>query len=210
MSRYTRVSLMAAVMWLAACSSKPVHYYTLLSPPEVSRSPVTTSPFLIDVLPVDLPEPLDQPQFVVRQNDSGTVAVLDGERWVGPLGAEMRSALSVHLSEQLGTQDISGLPAPADAQVLRVKIQVRRLDAWPGRQVQLEAGWSLSFAGDADKARLVCRRRFDVPAAAGYPALVQAQRRAIDALAQQIAKDARRWSASRHSNCTPPTEPSVS
>ena len=154
------------------------------------------------MLPVGLPEHLDQQPLVVRQGRGGTVAVLDEERWVGPLGDELRNALSVHLSERLGTQDVSGLASSAEQQVLRVKVQVRRLDAWPGNQVQLEAGWSLGFANNSSKARLVCQGRFNEAAADGYPALVQAQQRAVSALAARIASDARAWGSSQQAKCT--------
>nr|WP_248293291.1 ABC-type transport auxiliary lipoprotein family protein [Achromobacter sp. Bel] len=60
--------------------------------------------------------------------------------------------------------------------------------------------------GDAREpggARRVCQGRFEEPAAAGYPALVQAQQRLIAALARQIGQDATTGSASRQSECGP-------
>lgn len=206
MNRFAGIAILATALGLAACGSPaPIHFYTLLPPPGDAQATHAASPFLIEVLPVGLPEHLDQQPLVVRQAGSGAVAVLDGERWVGPLGDEVRSALSAHLSEQLGTQDISGLASPTGEQVLRVKVQIRRMDAWPGRQVQLEAGWSLGFARDSGKARLVCAGRFVVPASSdGYPALVQAQQHAVGALAQRIAHDARNWSESRQAQCAKP------
>lgn len=204
MNRLAALALLCAALGVTACSSPaPIHHYTLLPPPAADGHPAAAPvPFLIDVLPVGLPEHLDQQPLVVRQGRGGTVAVLDEERWVGPLGDELRNALSVHLSERLGTQDVSGLASSAEQQVLRVKVQVRRLDAWPGNQVQLEAGWSLGFANNSSKARLVCQGRFNEAAADGYPALVQAQQRAVSALAARIASDARAWGSSQKAKCT--------
>ena len=202
MNRLAALALLCAALGLTACSSPaPIHHYTLLPPPAADGHPAAAPvPFLSDVLPVGLPEHLDQQPLVVRQGRGGTVAVLDEERWVGPLGDELRNALSVHLSERLGTQDVSGLASSAEQQVLRVKVQVRRLDAWPGNQVQLEAGWSMGFAQDG-KARLVCQGRFTEPATDGYPGLVQAQQQAVSALAARIASDARNWGRSQQARC---------
>ncbi|WP_342065698.1 PqiC family protein [Achromobacter kerstersii] len=202
MTRSIRFSLFVLTLGLAACTtSAPVRYYTLLSAQDDVRREAAPARFLVDVLPVTVPEYLNQPQLVVRQDDSGMLAVLDDERWLGPLDEEIRNALSAQLADGLGTQDVAGLSWPSDAQVIKVKLQVRRFDAWPGKRVQLEAGWTLRDARDAGGATLVCQGRFEQPAAAGYPALVQAQQRLIAALAHQIGQDAKAWMASRQSKC---------
>ena len=202
MIRPIRISLLALTLGLAACStSAPVRHYTLLNPQGDVQPQGAPARFVLDVLPVTLPEYLNQPQLVVRQDDSGMLAVLDDERWLGPLDEEIRNALSAQLVDRLGTQDVAGLSWPGDRQVIRVKLQIRRLDAWPGKRVQLEAGWALGDAREPGSAKLVCRGRFEEPAAAGYPALVQAQQRLIAALAQQIGQDATTWSASRQAKC---------
>ncbi|MGS1105727.1 PqiC family protein [Achromobacter anxifer] len=205
MIRPTRLCLLALTLGLAACSaSAPVRHYTLLNPQADVRSQGVPARFVVEVLPVALPEYLNQPQLVVRLDDSGMLAVLDDERWLGPLDEEMRNAFSAQLAQGLGTQDVAGLSWPGDVPVIKVKLQIRRLDAWPGKRVQLEAGWTLGDARQPGAARLVCHGRFEEPAGAGYPALVQAQQRLIAALAQQVGRDATAWSASRQSKCEPP------
>ena len=74
---------------LAACSSAPTHFHTLIPPS--SGLPPNTAPFLIDVQAVGVPPQVDQPALVLRQGASG-IAVLDGERWASPLGDEIRGA----------------------------------------------------------------------------------------------------------------------
>jgi hypothetical protein len=194
-----RHALPALALGLAACASAPVHYHTLLAPAAAAAPPARPVPFLLEVLPVGVPAQLDQPQFVVREGDGG-VAVLDGERWASPLGDELRGALSATLAARLGTQDVAGLPAPAGRPVMRVKLQLRRLDAWSGQRVLLEADWSLGFA-DAPQARLACHGRFEQAAAGGYPALVAAEQHTVAALADAIAADARRRARSRDAGC---------
>ncbi|MEQ4618142.1 MAG: PqiC family protein [Corticimicrobacter sp.] len=192
---------LAAAAVMAGCSSAPVHYYTLLPPESPAPAGQAAVPFLIEVLPVGVPAQLDQQSMVVRQGDSG-VAVLDTERWSGPLSDEMRTALSSGLSQRLGVPDIAGLARPGGQPLLRIKVQVRRLDAWPGREAQMEAGWSMGQADDQAGSRLVCQGRFRVAAPGSYAELVQAQQRLVADLADRIAQDARLWMASR-TGCGP-------
>lgn len=201
MTRLVHLFLLATVAGLTACASAPVHYHTLLAPIEHGAATEQPAPFLIEVLPVGIPVQLDQPQLLVRQGDSG-VAVLDGERWAGPLGDEVRAALSAKLTRSLATQDIAGLARPSDKQVMRIKLQVRRFDIWPGQRSQLDVDWSLGVADEAGNARLTCRGQFDTPAPGGYPQLVQAQQRLIAELAGRIAADAHAWSRSRKAACS--------
>ncbi|WP_353152939.1 PqiC family protein [Pollutimonas bauzanensis] len=199
------ISLLVLTLGIAACTtSAPVRHYTLLNPKIDVQSQGEPSRFVLEVLPVSLPEYLNQPQLVVRQDDNGMLSVLDDERWLGPLDEEIRNALSAQLANRLGTQDVAGLSWPSDVQVIKVKLQVRRFDAWPGKLVQLEAGWTVGDARETGDAKLVCHGRFEEPAAAGYPELVQAQQRVIAALAQQIAQDARTRSVSHQSKCERP------
>ncbi|MDR2689468.1 MAG: PqiC family protein, partial [Azoarcus sp.] len=150
----------------------------------------------IELLAVGFPAHLDQPQLVVRQGAAG-VAVLESERWAGPLGEELRGALSAGLTSRLRTQDVAGLARPAHQPVLRIRVEIRRLDVWPGDMVRLKADWSLEFGNEATEARLVCDGRFESPVPGGYPESVLGQQRVIAALAERIAADARRWESSR-------------
>ncbi|MBA5689926.1 PqiC family protein [Rugamonas apoptosis] len=201
MKRMLRLFRLAAVAGLAACSSTPLHYHTLLAPAGQGAAAAQPAPFLIEVLPVGIPVQLDQPQLVVRQGDS-SIALLEGERWAGPLDDEVRAALSANLTQRLATQDIAGLARPGDKPVMRIKLQVRRFDIWPGQRAQLDADWSLGLADEAGHARLTCRGRFDMATPGGYPAQVQGQQRLIAALADRIAADARAWSRSRQAGCS--------
>ena len=45
---------------------------------------------MIDVLPVSVPTPADQPQLMVRNGD-GSVSALYSERWTAPLADEVRA-----------------------------------------------------------------------------------------------------------------------
>ncbi len=183
---------------LTACASTPIHYHTMLPP--VTHEAVAQPPvaFLIDVLPVGIPAQLDQSQLVVRQGESG-MAVLDGERWASPLGDEVRGALSSELTVLLNTQDVAGLPIQSDQPVVRVKVQIRRFDIWPGQRVQIAADWELTFANGngTGSARVVRMGHVDEPVSGGYQdATIACQRAAMD-LATRIASDTRTLALSR-------------
>jgi uncharacterized lipoprotein YmbA len=204
------LGLTAFSLGLGACASPPIHYHTLLPVLEKPSSDQDPSRFLIDVLAVGIPSHLDQPQLVVRQGLTD-IAVLDGERWAGPLGEELRNALSAELVVRLKTQDIAGLATPAHKPVLRLKVQIRRLDAWPDHKARLNADWALKFVDEAANVttRLVCSGQFEEPIPGGYSELVLGQQRLIAALAERIATDVRNWERSRTSDCSKSNEPVV-
>jgi Uncharacterized protein conserved in bacteria len=200
MSRLLRYCAIAWILSLAGCAASSVHYHTLLAPTAGAPDTSRRAPFLIDVLPVGVPAQLDQPQLVVRQGDSG-VTVLDGERWAGPLSEELRAALSSQLVQSLGTHDIAGLPAPTSSPVVRIKLQIHRLDAWLGQRVQLDADWSLGYANAPTRKYLICHGQFSEVAPGGYTELVQAQQRIVAKLAARMTGDASGWMRTGEAMC---------
>ncbi|GKW15646.1 hypothetical protein PEC301937_15950 [Pectobacterium carotovorum subsp. carotovorum] len=205
---------LVAIALLNACSSPSVRYHTLLTPtsPVATLSPMANmthaAPFFIDVLPVGVPAQIDTSQLVIRQGDSGAV-VLENDRWLSPLGEEIRTALSADLTQRLNTQDVSGLVRSAKTPVVRIHLQVRRFDSWPGQSVTFDADWSLSAIGEEnDRARLLCRSQLAEQAAGGDTAMLHAQQQIITRLAEQIAATATRWMPDRQGTClTPPLRP---
>ncbi|CAG74469.1 putative lipoprotein [Pectobacterium atrosepticum SCRI1043] len=207
MKRVASFCTLIVIALLSACSSPPVHYHTLLAPASPVATTAYTAPFFIDVLPVGVPTQIDTSQLVIRQGDSGAV-VLDNERWLSPMGEEIRTALSVGLTQRLNTQDVSGLVRTAETPVVRIHLQVRRFDSWPGQFVTFEADWSLSAIEGEDRARLLCRSQFTEQATGGDIAMLQAQQQVITRLAEQIAVTATRWMPDRKGTCvTPPPQP---
>ncbi|MDR6934797.1 MULTISPECIES: PqiC family protein [unclassified Luteibacter] len=193
--RLAGVSLLLA--GLAACASAPTHFHTLIPP----SAPLAgaTAPFVIDVLPVNVPPQVDQPSLVLRQGASG-IAVLDGERWASPLGDEIRGALSADLSARLGTHDVHGLPRAKDARVVRVQLDVRRFDSEVGGEATLEASWAVRGADQA----ATCASRVAEPAGGSYQSLVDAHQRALGKVADQVAAAARAVAAGQPATCGAP------
>jgi uncharacterized lipoprotein YmbA len=179
---------------LAACSSAPTHFHTLIPPSTALAS--AAAPFVIDVQAVGVPPQVDQPALVLRQGASG-IAVLDGERWASPLGDEIRGALAADLSTRLGTHDVHGLPRAKDSKVVRVQFDVRRFDSEVGGNATLEASWSVRGA----EAASTCASRVSEPAGSSYDSLVDAHQRALAKAADQVAAAVRAVAAGQAGAC---------
>lgn len=201
--------------WLAAigalalggCASAPLHYYTLVAPqaeaPGMPGAAQRGAPVLsFELLPVSLPAQVDQPQLVVRDGAQGML-LLNGERWVAPLGDELHSALAADLVRALPGRDASGLPDNRQPR-LRIKLDVHRFDSQPGSYALLAGTWNVRVVNGAHAATVTCASNVREAVGPGYPALVQGHQRAVAALAARMAVVARALSAG-HSVACPAT-----
>jgi len=206
-------TVLFAVIALTACSaSPPVRYYTLQnaarSTPErpLSVSPQRTAanitnsdrkPFVLQILPVKISPTIDLPQLLVRSNE-GEVALLENDRWVGPLGDEVRSALVSQLTGVLKVPEGSSLDIPQDLPIYRLQVDVTRFDSVRGRYVLQDTNWSLrqiipTANGDASPSApmLLCATRQIVHTEGDSTgALVRAHQLALEQLGLQIAETA--------------------
>lgn len=173
------------VLLLTSCSSAPTHFYTLLAPASASGSSPGSAAYDIAVLPVTIPAQVDRPQMVIREG-GGSVALLEGEQWIAPLGDEIRSAISSALTHRLGSEDVYGLAHAAYTPVYRVNVDVRRFDSVPGQYTFLAAAWSVHAKADKGVA-LSCTSRVRETVGTGYAALAQGHQRGLYQLAGDIA-----------------------
>jgi len=170
---------------LAACSSAPMHFYTLQQSGADRAPPPPGAPaFVIDVQPVTVPAQVDQQELVVRESGQ-RVAILDNERWAAPLAAEMREALAGHLTAALGTRDMHGLEHLPSIPLYRINVEIRQFDSWPGQHASIEADWNVR--GKDERALATCSSSVSETIGAGYDALVQGHQRALARIAGDIA-----------------------
>ena len=154
-------SALALAAALAGCASAPVHYYTLSAPAGTASAPAgAQAAYMIDVLPVSVPTPADQPQLMVRNGD-GSVSALYSERWTAPLADEVRGALSDALQRELGALDVRVVKPASSAAVWRVQTDVQRFDLSPG--AALDATWRVRPV-NLKGSGLICRTVVDEPA----------------------------------------------
>lgn len=168
---------------LAGCAATPpTRYYTLLPAVAASEQRSEAAPrFDWNVDPVVVAAQFDQPQWVVRAAD-GSLVVLDNERWIAPLGDEIRGAVVERLTPRFGPPNPGSSAAGAPA--WRVRIDVQRFDLLPGSEARIVADWSLRGDGQA----LRCHAAISQPVAApDYASLARAQQQAVARLADAIA-----------------------
>lgn len=199
-----RLSLaaIAATLGLAACSSAPTHYYTLLPPLSGQAASHTASAaFQFELAPVRMPVQVDQPQLVVRQSN-GSLAILESERWSAPLGDEFHDAVAGQLEQQLGVRDLAGLPKTSGKPVLTLRTDVRRFDMLPERYALIDVVWSLNLRSEGSPRRtLTCSSIIREPAGMELESLVIAHQKAIATLAKTIAQTAQRWNELPTTEC---------
>ncbi|WOE78141.1 PqiC family protein [Pseudomonas protegens] len=185
--------LLSLTLGLAACSSAPTRYYTLMPPVTEGSAAARNANLQFEMSSVRIPVQVDQPQLVVRQ-DSGTLAILETQRWSAPLVDEFHDALASQMEHKLGTRNLEGLPKQPGLPVLSLQTDVRRFESLPGRYALIDVVWSLRLRGEGGPARsLTCSSQIRQPAGVELGSLVQAHQQAIAQLAAQIASTAQRW-----------------
>lgn len=206
-SRLIRTTLLAAASLLAACSAPaPARYYTLLPAASGAGTAVVSTAgaptFALQVLPVRVPPASDLPQLLVRSSD-GQVVPQENDRWLGPLGDEIRSAVVAQLTRELGVPEVSSVAIPPGLAIYRLQIDVMRFDSARGQYALQETNWSLrevtppsSTPAGTNLATLLCRGRQVVQAhGTSTTALVDAHQQALSQLVRQIEATLRQQSA---------------
>lgn len=202
----TAVSTGLLAATLGACGSAPeVRLHSLLSGAAAApTSPqVGTGPLRLSVAPVTVPAALDQPQWLVRRPDD-TLLALEQDRWASPLRDEFRAALREGLVARWGVVDV-GTPGPVGTPTApspwRLSAEVLRLELRPGREVVLEARWSL-LPPPAGARAAECRHLTREPVIAnGVLPLAQAQRQALARMVDDIGRQLRTMAAGAGPAC---------
>jgi uncharacterized lipoprotein YmbA len=180
--------LRLVVAWLlcvgAGCTSAPVRYYTLSSPPD-QTSPVPETTLAIDVRIVHTPPQLKRAELMARTSLT-EVTLLENERWASPVNDEIKDALRLQLQRRRG-----GMTALRVAFAkLTIDIDVQHFEAVLGGYALLEVSWSAnSFAtgGQSAGARpTTCTFRAVEKIGTGYAEMVEGYQREITALAEAI------------------------
>jgi len=173
---------------MAACSSAPIRYYTLIPPEAPQAAPAKAATIAIDVRAVHTPAQLDRAELMIRTGPT-EMTLLENERWASPITYEIREAAQLELQHRLAQMiDSSSLRAFTK---LSVTIEIQRLEAELGRYALLEASWSskLSGASRASSDIIVknCAFRAYEEIRSGYAEIVEGYQRETRALADAIA-----------------------
>lgn len=205
------IAALAAACAAGCASPPPIRYHTLVAPAGAPPAATAALPLRFELLPVGVPAQVDQEPLVVRPAGGAAVLPLENERWIAPLAGELRAAVSARIAEAIGAVDVTDLPRPPDATVLRIKIDVRRFDAVMGSHTDLEASWSLRpLAAREEPVAALCASRIREPvrgsgelADSAAATLVRGHQRAVARLGSQIGEAASRWAQKQAEICPP-------
>jgi uncharacterized lipoprotein YmbA len=182
---FGRFTLAGLACVAAACTSVPIHYYTLIPPPDRSL-PESPAAFSIEVRVVHIPTELNRSELTVRTGPTQTV-VLENERWASPMKGEIQDAVRLELERRLGR--MSGVPPAIDQ--LAIDIDIQRLEAELGRYALIEASWRVTSSRAArppsGAALTACRFRREATIHGGYAAMVEGYQQDIAGLADAVA-----------------------
>lgn len=186
---FVRVAAGISLAVLAACAHAPSRFYTLGSDGGLTTADRTVSPaILIDMRPVKVPAAVARSQLVVQVN-ANQVNVLEDDRWASPLADEIRDAMLTALSRRAGAVDVHGMARADNAAVYDISVDVRRFETWPGSHVLIDAVWSVRSSKGPET--MACHSVVSRPVSAGYDAVVDGHRQALQGIATQIAQGIR-------------------
>jgi uncharacterized lipoprotein YmbA len=181
------IALLALVVYLSACAGKSASskFYVLSPLPLSTLSGAEGAS--IGVLPVKMPDYLDQPQVVTRVSDN-ELKLDEFNRWAEPLTENFCRVLVENLSTLLTSAKIvESAQSPRLPKTLEVAVDVVQFDGTLGGDVVLTVKWGL-FGEGGKKLLLAKRASFKEPTgAATYEALVAAHSKAVAALSRDIA-----------------------
>lgn len=178
------------VLPLAACRSVSTRYYTLSMPTwgttHEGPGALPAPGYAITLAPIQVPAEVDTQSIVLRVSRS-RLELLDAHKWAAPLPDEIRQVVSKGLTQQLGVDDVTGLPYPPGIPIYRVNVIVTGFSFVYGQSATLSARWSvLSPLGRYPK-EVVCNSKDRQKVRPGYEALVEGQQQALATLVNKIA-----------------------
>jgi uncharacterized lipoprotein YmbA len=186
---FVRVATVVSLAVLAACASPPSRFYTLGSEGGSTTADRTVSPaILIDMRPVTVPAAVARSQLVVQVNAT-QVNVLEDDRWASPLADEIRNAMLAAVTRQSGAVDVHGMARADNVAVYDVSVEVQRFETWPGSHVLIDVVWTVRPSNSQET--MTCQSVVSRSVSAGYDAIVDGHRQALQRIATQIAQGIR-------------------
>jgi uncharacterized lipoprotein YmbA len=169
-----KITLIAALLLLAACRSDPIQFHTL-TPALLAGSSRSAADIQIETLTV--PPQVDRPQIVVRQGNTG-MAILETDWWGASLVDELRSALVDQMTNNNPQRKVS------------VRLEVQRFDSIPGQYGLLDVKWRLRISNGGEHVMDNCRSTLQTPSGPSVEELVAAQQNNVRRLAALISQAA--------------------
>lgn len=142
--------LLIMVTLVGCAGGAPIRHY-LIDPapgPALRASDAEGEALVVEILDVELPRYLDR-YPIVRRGEDGQLLLATGHQWGEGLRLNLLRTLSINLSEQLSSVDVSTprtrSAAPPD---FRVLVVIEAFEADASGQVQLDARWQVMAGAD--------------------------------------------------------------
>ena len=170
-----------------APTSPPVSYHSLVDASPAPPIAGQEGRMALLVGPVSVPDLLKTSQ-IATGGQGGRYQRSEQHRWAGEVGREFARAVAEQLARRLDTEQVALYPA---GQYLEPKLQIVldivAMEGQLGKEAKLDVRWSL--VDSKSKTAWLTRRttRSEQPADGGYGAWIEAQRRNIAELGQEIA-----------------------
>lgn len=179
------LAVLSAVL-LAACASPRPHFYSLRQPDLVSTVDARLGRTVV-VGPVSIPALVDRPQLVVHENDY-EVSVNELQRWGAPLKDQLMELMAAGLSDRIANrQFMAASSAAIKAPDARLTVDFLRLELSRTSGAQLVAHWVYRSARDGSQPIEGNATAHMLPSSNSFPANVDAMRRAVMAVTNDIA-----------------------
>lgn len=166
-----KITLVTALLLLAACRSEPIQFHTL-TPTQPGGASGGAD---IQIESITVPPQVDRPQIVIRQGNAG-LAILETQWWGASLSDELRSALVDQLVNSNPRRKVS------------LRLEVQRFDSIPGQYALIDVKWRLRTFGEGDAASVTCRSTLQTPSGASIDELVVAHQNNVKRLAATISQ----------------------
>lgn len=135
-----------AVLLLTACgTTKPSTFYALdsnASPAENKTSEIADN-VKIGIEPVIVPNYLNRPQIVTRDDDGVTLKISEFNRWAEQIGDVFPRVLAAAISETAKYPAAKQINLNRDLFPYRLFVEVLRFDAAFGKESVLDAWWTV-------------------------------------------------------------------
>lgn len=176
---------------LSACKSHPARFYALTVTGTQTQSPLTVS---VAVGPVSVPSAVDNPRIVlsVAQNE---LKPDEYNRWAAPLQEDIARTVVADLVMLLGTDRVTlATNTAGPVPDYRSSIEIDRFESMLGREVTIEAAWSVRRTADGavHTGRTVAQQNV---AGNEFRALAAAHSRAVERVSEDIAQAVRDFKA---------------
>jgi uncharacterized protein len=127
---------------LAACASRPDHFYTLNTLPNTEREPLSP-PVTHVLLDVTVPSLVDRAEMVMSTPKNG-ILILDHERWAAPLADQVSQTLARDIEKRrndvlVGDRAFDQQASPP----VTMKVDIIQMSALRGVRATVEAHWRI-------------------------------------------------------------------